>query len=143
MDQETVRKSFNVFLKMYFDSCKEIYAELDNREFITGRQFEYLRMIDKHHEVTMGELADLFQLSKPTVTEMAKKFEETGLIVRRRCKKDARVTYISLTEKGQTLAKTNVLESQRAVEKIFNRLTETEVRQLTELFNKFKEADAT
>ena len=143
MDRETVRNSFNVFLKMYFDSCKEIYAELDNRELITGRQFEYLRMIDKHREVTMGELAELFQLSKPTVTEMAKKFEETGLIERRRCEKDARVTYISLTEKGQMLAKTNVLESKRAVEKIFQRLTEDEIEQLIVLFNKFKEADAT
>lgn len=143
MDRETVRNSFNVFLKMYFDSCKEIYAELDNRELITGRQFEYLRMIDKHREVTMGELAELFQLSKPTVTEMAKKFEETGLIERRRCAKDARVTYISLTEKGQMLAKTNVLESQRAVEKIFQRLNEAEIEQLIVLFDKFKEADAT
>lgn len=136
MDKEMVRKSFNKFLKMYFNSCKEIYQELDYGELLTGRQFAYLRMIDKHKEVTMSELANLFNLSKPSVTEMIRKFEETGLIEKRRCETDGRVTYISLTEQGNLLAKTNILESQRAVEKLFARLTEEELQTIIALFEK-------
>ena len=139
MDKENVRKSFNKFLKMYFDSCKEVYQELDYGELLTGRQFAYLRMIDKHNEVTMSELADLFQLSKPTITEMIRRFEETGLIEKRRCKNDGRVSFISLTNQGKLLANTNLLESQRAVEKIFIRLDKTEIEVLAKLFDKIGE----
>ena len=137
MDKEKVRQSFNIFLKMYFDSCKEIYEELDYGELLTGRQFSYLRMIDKHGEVTMTELADLFQLSKPTVTEMMRKFLDANLVKKRKCDHDGRVMYISLTEQGKTLAKTNVLESKRAVDKIYNTLKEEEILLLTKLFDKF------
>ncbi len=139
MDRESVRKSFNKFLKMYFNSCKEIYQELDYGELLTGRQFAYLRMIDKHKEVTMSELANLFNLSKPSVTEMIRKFEETNLIEKRRCETDGRVVYIRLTEQGNLLAKTNLLESQRAVEKLFTRLSDEEIQCLTELFEKVGE----
>ncbi len=139
MDKEFVRKSFNKFLKMYFNSCKEIYQELDYGELLTGRQFAYLRMIDKHQEVTMSELADLFNLSKPTVTEMIRKFEDANLIQKRRCQSDGRVVYISLTEQGKLLANTNLLESQRAVEKLFLRLSEEEIVLLTQIFDKVGE----
>ncbi len=135
MDQEKVRLSFNKFLKMYFDSCREVYEELDYKE-LTGKQFSYLRKIDKSGEISMGDLADAFELSKPTVTEMIRKFDETGLIQKRRCETDGRVSYISLSPKGQLLANTNELESKRAVEKIFARLSEEEIATLTTLFNK-------
>ncbi|MFH5882210.1 MarR family winged helix-turn-helix transcriptional regulator [Liberiplasma polymorphum] len=136
MDKELFRLSFNKFLKMYFDSCKEIYTELDNIELLTDKQFRYLKMIDQKNEVTMGELADLFQLSKPTVTEMIKRFEDTGLINKRKCDTDGRVSYISLTEQGKTLANSNKLESQRAVEKIFAKLTKEELQILQGMFDK-------
>ncbi len=135
MDQEKVRISFNKFLKMYFDSCREVYEELDYKE-LTGKQFSYLRKIDKSGEISMGDLAEAFELSKPTVTEMIRKFEDTGLIEKRKCDTDGRVSFISLTPKGKLLANTNELESKRAVEKIFARLSKEEVEALTTLFDK-------
>ncbi len=135
MNQEKVRQSFNLFLKMYFDSCREVYKELDYKE-LTGKQFSYLRKIDKSGEITMGDLANAFDLSKPSVTEMIRKFDDTGLIQKRRCDSDGRVHFISLTEKGKLLANTNELESKRAVEKIFARLTPEEIDELTSLFDK-------
>ena len=135
MDQEKVRISFNKFLKMYFDSCREVYEELDYKE-LTGKQFSYLRKIDKSGEISMGDLAEAFELSKPTVTEMIRKFEDTGLIEKRKCDTDGRVSFISLTPKGKLLANTNELESKRAVEKIFARLSKEEVETLTTLFDK-------
>ncbi len=140
MDREDMRLSLNAFLKMYFDSCREIYKELDNIELLTGKQFEHLRLIDKHGEITMGKLAELTGLSKPTVTEMIKRFEETALIEKRRCQADGRVFFIRLTDHGKTLANTNKLESERAVDKIFARLDDDDIAQLKRLFDKFKEA---
>jgi DNA-binding MarR family transcriptional regulator len=138
MDKETFRLSFNKMLKLYYDACKEIYQELDNIELLTDKQFKYLKMIDQKKEVTMGELAELFDLSKPTVTEMIKRFEDTNLINKRKCDLDGRVYYISLSDQGKLLANTNKLESARAVEKIFTLLNEEELKTLQTLFDKIK-----
>ncbi len=135
MDKERVRKSFNEFLKMYFQSCREVYEELD-LEGISDRQFKYLRKIDEQGSVTMTELAEHFHLSKPTVTEVVRRFEEGGLIEKKRCANDARVFNITLTKRGKLLAKTNILESDRALEKIFASLDKKELETLIRLFDK-------
>ncbi len=135
MDKERVRKSFNLFLKMYFQSCREVYEELD-LEGISDRQFKYLRKIDNQGSVTMTELAEMFNLSKPTVTEVVRRFEEGGLIEKKRCTHDARVFNITLTKRGKLLAKTNILESDRALEKIFATLDADELETLIKLFDK-------
>lgn len=138
MDKEAFRLSFNKLLKLYYDACKEIYQELDNIELLTDKQFKYLKMIDQKNEVTMGELAELFDLSKPTVTEMIKRFEDTNLINKRKCDSDGRVYYISLSEQGKILANTNKLESARAVQKLHDLLSEEELITLKTLFDKIK-----
>ncbi len=138
MDKERVRKSFNAFLRMYFRSCREVYEELD-LEGMTERQFKYLKEIDRHGELTMSDLAEAFSLSKPTVTEVVRKFSEAGLIRKTRCAEDARVFKITLTERGKLLAKTNVLESDRALEKIFDRLEDDDLATLIKLFDKIGE----
>ncbi len=135
MDKERFRESFNAFLKMYFNSCREVYEELDLKN-VSDRQFRYLREIEKRSSVTMSELAEIFGLSKPTVTETVRTFEETGLIVKKRCKEDARVYNITLTDRGKLLAKTNVYESNKAMEKIFSRLNAEELQTLVRLFDK-------
>jgi len=135
MEKETFRNAFNAFLKMYFDSCKEVYEELDLKG-LKERHFKYLKAIDQEKSITMSKLADMFDLSKPTITEMLRRFEETSLIKRTQCKDDARVYNITLTKRGQLLAKTNRLESDRAIEKIFARLDENELLTLKKIFNK-------
>ncbi len=135
MDKETMRTSFNAFLKMYFDSCREVYEELNIKD-IHGRHFKYLREIDKHGSMTMSELAEAFHLSKPSITEMIRKFEESNMIIRKRCSDDGRVYNIVLTDHGKLLANTNVLESDKALEKIFGSLDQEELTLLKKLFDK-------
>lgn len=136
MSNEELRLSLNKFLKMYFDSCKEVYDEI-NASRITGRQFRYLRQIHKRKEVTSTELADYFKISKPSINEIINKFEDTKIISKRKSKTDKRVTYISLTDIGVKLATSNELESKRAVEKIFNVLNKKEILELKNSFDKF------
>lgn len=135
MDKEEVRKAFNRFLKMYFNSSKEVYEEINFKE-ITGRQFKYLKLIREHEKATFSELAKLFNISKPTLTETIQKFLAAKLVKKTQSETDQRVYYISLTKRGEILAMTNELESKRAVSKIFERLTEAEIETAVELFNK-------
>mgnify|MGYP003868629251 CR=1 FL=1 len=120
---------------MYFKSCKEVYEELDIKG-MTDRQFAYLRAIDKEEAMTVSKLARHFDLSKPTMTEIMHKFEKAGFIEKKRCDEDARVYHITLTKRGKLIAKTNVLESDRATGKIFNALSEEEIHTLKRLFDK-------
>ena len=136
MNNEELRMSLNKFLKMYFDSCKEVYDEI-NASRITGRQFRYLREIHKRKEVTLTELADHFQISKPSMNEVINKFEDTKIISKRRSETDKRFSYISLTDIGVTLATSNELESKRAVEKMIEKLDDKEILEIKNSFDKF------
>ena len=136
MNKEELRLSLNKFLKMYFDACREVYSEI-NFDRITKIQFKYLKAIRNFEETTLTELATHFNISKPTMNEVIVKFEKSGLIKRIKSETDKRITLISLTEMGHTLATTNLLESQHAVEKITEKLTEEETTVLKEIFDRF------
>lgn len=135
MKREEVRKAFNRFLKMYFNSSREVYEEINFKE-ITGKQFKYLKIIRENGKVTFSELAKLLNISKPTLTETINKFLDAKLVKKNKCESDQRVYYITLTKRGETLAMTNELESKKAVSKIFERLSEDEIKLAVELFNK-------
>ena len=135
MEKEDVRNALNKFLKMYFDACNEVYDEINFNQ-ITGIRFKYLKEIYKRKEVTITDLADHFDISKPTVTEVINIFLENGIVKKRKSADDKRVSYIYLTEVGETLASTNTLESKRAVEKMYQKLNYRDIKTLTKIFNK-------
>lgn len=136
MEKEEVRISLNKFLKMYFDSCKEVYEEI-NFGRITGRQFKFLKEIHRRKEVTLTELSKHFKISKPSMNEVINKFIDSKIVSKRKCKTDKRVSFIFLTDIGVTLATTNMLESIRAVEKIYKKLSDDEITCLARIFDKF------
>ncbi|MFK5883208.1 MAG: MarR family transcriptional regulator [Candidatus Izemoplasma sp.] len=140
MKEEIVRKSFNIFLKMYFDSCREVYEEINFKE-VTGRQFKYLKEIFKNEKMSPSSLAKAFDLSKPTITEIINKFLDAKLIVKEDCINDKRKYFIRLTKRGELLAKSNELESKKAVAKMFDKLSAIEIDNLVTIFNKFEVED--
>lgn len=121
---------------MYFNSCNEVYEEINFNQ-IKGIRFKYLKEIYKRKEVTLTELADHFSISKPTVNEVITHLVSNGIVTKRKSEKDKRINYLSLTEIGEVLASTNILESRRAVEKMFDTLSEDEIQFLVRIFNKF------
>lgn len=137
MSEEATRKSFNIFLKMYFDSCKEVYEEMNFKE-LSGRQFKYLKEILKNEKISPSAFAKVFNLSKPTVTEIINKFLDAKLVIKEDCVDDKRKYYIKLTKLGEIYARTNELESKKAVEKLYEKLSEEEIQILSRIFNKFE-----
>ena len=82
-----------------------------------------------------------FDLSKPTITEIINKFFDAKLIVKENCVDDKRKYFVRLTKRGELLAKSNVLESKKAVGKMFDKLSNTEIDNLVKIFNKFEVED--
>jgi DNA-binding MarR family transcriptional regulator len=51
-------------------------------------------------QTTVTELADRLQLAQSTVTELVRRAEEVGLVVREQSQEDARVAHLRLTPEG-------------------------------------------
>lgn len=117
-------------------SCNLI-NELNMSE-LTLRQIEYIKKIGKYEYITISELADILDLSKPTITQMVKKFEKLDCVYKKQCKEDGRVQYIFLTDRGRDIAEFEDLTIRKLIEKIISDIDEREVDLLINILVKIK-----
>lgn len=105
---------------------------------LTMKQIEYLKTIHKYDDLTFSQLAEIFNLSKPTVSEMIIKFIKMDCVYKEQSQNDGRVYFIRLTEKGEYMAKVEQHKADMAVDRIFNSLTDQEIDALIELLEKIR-----
>jgi len=117
-------------------SCKLI-DELNMSE-LTLRQIEYIKKIGKYDAITISGLAEILNLSKPSITEMVKKFIKLDCVYKRQCEEDGRVQYIYLTERGECIARFEDLEIKRLVAKMLESLDHGEIDILISILIKIK-----
>lgn len=75
----------------------------EGSEQITRLQWMLLRHVSRTQTCTIGQLAEKFGVRPSTVSQMADRLEKSGLIYRITDTEDARLRFVRLTEKGQTL----------------------------------------
>lgn len=75
----------------------------EGSEQITRLQWMLLRHVSRTQTCTIGQLAEKFGVRPSTVSQMADRLERSGLIYRITDTEDARLRFVRLTEKGQTL----------------------------------------
>lgn len=80
---------------------KGMLTEGDDR--ITRLQWMLLRHVGREEACTIGSLADKFGVRPSTISQMADRLEKSGLIRRVANSHDARIRFVSLTEKSQEL----------------------------------------
>ena len=120
------------------DQCScNLINELNMSE-LTLRQIEYIKKIGKYEYITISELADILDLSKPTITQMVKKFEKLDCVYKKQCKEDGRVQYIFLTDRGRDIAEFEDLTIRKLIEKIISDIDEREVYLLINILVKIK-----
>lgn len=119
------------------ECTREIASEcgLNN---LTARQIAYLKVIEKHHDLTFSKLAEITNNSKPTVTEMVDRFVRMECAYRQKCPDDGRMAYIRLTEKGRMIANAEQNALHRMIERIVQALDENEVDLLIEILRKVR-----
>jgi DNA-binding MarR family transcriptional regulator len=73
---------------------------------LTPQRYLLLLMVkgapDGSERSTVTELADRLQLAQSTVTELVRRAEEVGLLMREPSNVDGRVAYIRLTDEGES-----------------------------------------
>ena len=74
---------------------------------VTLSQMSAMTVIDRHGELTLGELASLERVAPPSMTRIAGRLEENGWLERRSDPGDRRVTRVALSPSGSELVEGN------------------------------------
>lgn len=70
---------------------------------ITPSMQSALAMLDRHGPLTLGELAGLERVAPPSMTRIASRLEEAGLVVRSVDASDRRVARVAVSPEGSRL----------------------------------------
>ena len=97
---------------------------------LTGPQALILKEVGRGEPPTASELANKVSLSQATITDIVKRLEGRGLLLRERSQNDKRRVTIQLTEAGQNLIAQSLPLLQEQFEKRFFELKEWEQSQL-------------
>ncbi len=100
------------------------------------KQINYLKTFRDTYGLTTSQLAEKLDLSKPTVTEMVKKFMKIDCLYKQSCPEDGRVYYLKLTPKGEKIANLDVLTYTHLADKIVDRLEDEDILTLIDILKK-------
>jgi DNA-binding MarR family transcriptional regulator len=74
---------------------------------VTASQLSALQSVAKHGELSLGELAAIERIAPPSMTRIAARLEERGLLERRADTADRRVARVAISPAGQALLTEN------------------------------------
>ncbi len=134
-EHHTLFSVFNRFMLIKTE-CRYNVMDKHNISGLTLKQIEYLKLFDRRENVTISQLAVELGLSKPTVTEMVKKFIRLDCVQKEQCRHDARVYYLFLTEKGQMIARLEQIANDNFVKRVESCLSKEEINLLIEILLK-------
>ncbi|MFZ2330528.1 MAG: MarR family winged helix-turn-helix transcriptional regulator [Atribacterota bacterium] len=127
--------AFNRFMHIKTE-CRYNVIKKHNISELSLKQIQYLKKFDRPKHVTISQLAAELGLSKPTVTEMVKKFIRLDYIQKEQCTRDARVYYLFLTEKGRMIARLEEIANEQFIKRVKNSLDEDDINLLIEILLK-------
>jgi len=84
----------------------DIHSRTLNKKFgLTGPQLIILQEISNHNQISITPLSKMTSLSQATVTDITKRLETKGYIIRKKREDDKRSTNIMLTKSGEKIIK--------------------------------------
>jgi DNA-binding MarR family transcriptional regulator len=102
------------------------------------KQINYLKTLNNTCGMTTSQLAETLDLSKPTVTEMVKKFIKLDLVFKQSCPADGRVYYLRLSDRGQKIADVDSLTNNFLATNLVNQLSEEDIEVLINILMKIE-----
>jgi DNA-binding MarR family transcriptional regulator len=132
---ERLANGISALLKLKGTCYVHVLDDLKLME-LSLRQLGYLKSLNSPRGITMSELAEKLDLSKPTVTQMVRKFIKIGYAQKEACPNDGRKYYIRLTVKGRSLAEMDDLVVQEMVNKVESKLSKEDIETLTTILEK-------
>lgn len=96
---------------------------------ITYPQFMLMKLLQSKQPMTVGELVRLLGIDQGNGSNMCKKLEKKGWILRQRNPQDERVVLLSLTAQGEEILNHIHAYSQKKCKDVFYMLSDEEVEQ--------------
>ncbi|MGB3367745.1 MAG: MarR family winged helix-turn-helix transcriptional regulator [Acidaminobacteraceae bacterium] len=103
---------------------------------MTIKQLNYIKHFLDKEDMTTSQLAEDLELTKPTVTELVKKFIKQDYLYKVSCPHDGRVHYLRLTETGHKIATLAQLTNVYLAERLKVKLGSDDLKSLTATLNK-------
>lgn len=133
--KDKLYETYKSLMEVKGECSYNLINELNMSE-LTLRQIEYIKKIGKYEYITISKLADILDLSKPSITQMVKKFIKLDCVYKEQCNEDGRVQFIYLTDRGKDIAEFEDLAMKKLIEKIISNIDEREVDILIEILIK-------
>lgn len=117
--------------RTYNDMFFEI--EKNVQEFgLNISEFGVLEMLYHKGDQPVQKVAEKILVTSGTITYVINKLEKKELVVRRKCEKDKRVFYVSLTEKGKGFISDIFPKHKEFLDDLFSELNEGTKRELVD-----------
>ena len=94
-----------------------------------------LSYLNKYPHSTVSQLAEELHMTSSAITQFVERLVQAGLVVRNNDAKDRRVTRLSLSKKGVQALETFPTEVKRRMHKVFSRIPEEDIREVTRIFS--------
>ncbi|GAF35550.1 MarR family winged helix-turn-helix transcriptional regulator [Lentilactobacillus farraginis] len=99
-------------------------------------QHRVLHVLAKEGTLIQSQLAEILDIRPSSLTELLSKLEDRGLISRTPDENDKRVTNVTLTDAGKKAIENESGTSDKLTDDIFAGLSDEEIEQLNNLFDK-------
>jgi DNA-binding MarR family transcriptional regulator len=132
------RAAWSGFIRAHASIVKELDAELQAAHRLPLSSFDVLVQLSLAPEsrMQMHELAEAVHISRSGLTRLVDRLERQGLIERHRGERDPRQVFACITEPGlERLAETTPTHLAGVRRRFLERLTRTQVSQLTVVWN--------
>lgn len=123
-------------------SLSELYRYLNILAQTTGfsaARFQVLKLIKENNPITLRQLAEIQQVSMPTLSKLVDELQNNALVIRAQAKDDARQRWIVPTQKGIQVLQEESQKNDFFWQKRLTKLTEMEKQQLEKSLNQLTE----
>jgi DNA-binding MarR family transcriptional regulator len=105
---------------------------------LTGPQLTVIKLLETFENLSLSSLSERIRAQNSTVTGIIDRMEREGLVRRDRSTADRRVVHISLSDKGQKLAKQIQVEPMEIFRGALLSLSHADLRDLLRIMNKLQ-----
>ena len=114
-------------------------AKIEKVHDVTSSQILAIFIISQEEQVTMGQLAQMLDLTPRAITGLMAGLEKRKFVTRTRDQSDARITWLSLSEDGKKFLRIARPDTSKKLSGLFEILTKKEQIELVRIIEKLTE----
>lgn len=133
--QYSLVELIEIITKLIGEWEMQLFKEYEQEGF-TARQVEYIDVIHKLGNPSLGEIAKALNLSKPSVTAIVDKLCGKGYLKKIQSDDDRRSSHIHLSAKGKKLAEMHNETHKRIADLFTKNMDSRDLKTLVSLLNK-------